>query len=81
MDYRPNNDGIIPGSETMHINTNPLAQGAQLLKLIQNVTKDWDTVIVLADHQAKLIKQKYDSAILAGFTEQQALDVCTKLWA
>lgn len=62
------------------INTNPLANGGQLLTLISNVHKDWDTVLELIDHQGKMVKAKYDAAILAGFSEQQALDICVKNW-
>ena len=69
---RPNNDGII--------NTDPLKDGSQLLALISNVQKDWYTVMELVNHQGKLIHAKFESAKAAGFTEQQALQVCTQAW-
>jgi hypothetical protein len=71
---RPNNDGAKP------IDTNPLANGGQLLTLIANVRKDWDTVVELTEHQGKMIYAKFEAAKLAGFSEMQALEVCTKPW-
>ena len=71
---RPNNDGVKP------IDTNPLANGGQLLKLIANVQKDWYLMLELTEHQAKLTHAKFEAAKLAGFSEAQALEVCTKTW-
>lgn len=75
------NNPPTPTNPQQPLNTNPLAHGKDLLALIKNVNKDWDTLVELSDHQARIIKQKYESALAAGFTEVQALQVCTQLWA
>lgn len=59
----------------------PVPNGAALIKSIQNLNENWLVMLELYEHQARVIKVKYDLAIALGFSEPQALHLCNQSWS
>lgn len=54
-------------------------QRAGIKKIVENT--DWHSLSELYQHQARICHLKYRAAQRFGFTNEQALDMCTKPWA
>lgn len=54
--------------------------GAALFAAIKQLKTNWPATLELIAHQALSCKAKYDEALAQGFTEAQALELCTKRW-
>lgn len=54
---------------------------ANLLNAIKTQNEDWAITVELLSFQAKRMKAKYDALIGEGFTEQQALSLCSSNWS
>lgn len=79
---RPNNDGVNPPSQPVNKGPTPINNSAQkqFLQSIIEIRRDWSTYLELYAHQARITFAKYEAAKDAGFSDQQALDICTKSW-
>jgi hypothetical protein len=60
--------------------TNLQAAGKKVLAGIKNVYDSWMVQLEIYEYKSKICKAKYDAAIAQGFTEEQALEICTKEW-
>lgn len=56
---------------------NPMAAMAGYIK---RACDNWLMQLELIDFQSKIVKARYDAALAQGFTEKQALEICTKNW-
>jgi hypothetical protein len=54
--------------------------GAALFAALKNIKDNWPATLELIALQAMSLKAKYDEALTQGFTEAQALELCTKRW-
>jgi hypothetical protein len=55
-------------------------KGAILACAIKSLKDNFLIQSEIIDHKALVCKTKYDAAINKGFTEAQALELCTKEW-
>lgn len=56
-------------------------EGANLFAAIKNIRANWASQIEVISVNALICKTKYDEAVAAGFTSEQALQICTKDWS
>lgn len=56
---------------------NPMREVASALK---SFNENWLMHLEIVEYQSKMIKARYDAAIAQGFTEAQALQICTQPW-
>lgn len=54
--------------------------GAAQLAAIKQLRENWPATLEFIALQAMSCKAKYDEALVQGFTESQALELCTKRW-
>lgn len=55
-------------------------QGNKMANLLRVLKDGWLMQTEIIDHKALVCKAKFDSAVAKGFTDQQALEICTKEW-
>lgn len=61
--------------------TDAQKQGAILLGIIKSLQANWPAQSEILAHKALVCKTKFDEAVAKGFTEAQALEICTKDWS
>jgi hypothetical protein len=54
--------------------------GASLAKSIQTIRDNFLMTMEVHEVQARAIRSKYENAIAQGFTEAQAMFLCTQEW-
>lgn len=54
--------------------------GAAQLAAIKQLKENWPATLELIVLQAMSCRARYDEALLQGFTEAQALELCVKRW-
>jgi hypothetical protein len=64
----------------MDIPNTKKAQGIEIVNAFKAINDNWMMHLEIYNHQAKVAKAKYDAAIVQGFTELQALQICHKTW-
>lgn len=55
--------------------------GATLLGAVKEMTEGFPARAELIAFQGGILRVKYDSALAQGFTQEQALALCTQSWA
>ncbi len=52
-----------------------------IMSVFAKQNANWLFELEMINQQAKYSKARYDAAIAQGFTETQALEICTKHWS
>lgn len=77
-DNKPPIDGVPQGQNVPK--TEAQKSGALLAGALKALGENWLMQTELIAHKARVCFTKYEAAKAEGFTDREALDICTRTW-